>query len=90
MLLVRSHGLADPGDVGVVPRVVVDEDGPVGHFVRKMGGKFKINESLSLPVGHGRDLVPVVPPRHHLRVLGRVHAQPPVGLAEVVENDARS
>ena len=63
-----GHGLADARDVRVVPRVVVDEDGAVGH---------------------GRDLVAVVPPGHDARVLGRVHAQPVVGLAEVVENDAR-
>ena len=45
----------------IVPGVVVDEDGPVGH---------------------GRDLVAVVPPGHDLCVLGRVLAQPVVRLEQ--------
>ena len=47
------------GDVCVVPRVVVDDDGAVGH---------------------GGDLVSVVPPAHHHRIRGAVMAQPGVGL----------
>mmetsp|Transcript_17286 Transcript_17286/g.37111 ORF Transcript_17286/g.37111 Transcript_17286/m.37111 type:complete len:358 (-) Transcript_17286:888-1961(-) len=45
-----------------------------------------------VPVGDGGavrnavDLVPVVPPRHHASVLGRVVAKPPVGLAVVVDH----
>ena len=41
-------------------------------------------------VAHPVDLVAVVPPRHHTRVLGRVVAQPPVGLAEVVDQHGAS
>eukprot|EP00053_Salpingoeca_punica_P010929 m.97584 g.97584 ORF g.97584 m.97584 type:complete len:573 (+) comp15536_c0_seq2:800-2518(+) len=67
MRLVGGHGLADAGDVGVVPGVVVDDDGAVGH---------------------GADLVAVVPPGHDLCVLRGVVAQPVVGLAEVVEDGA--
>lgn len=67
LLLRTSHGLPDPADVRVVPRVIVDEDGPVGHR---------------------GDLVAVIPPGHHLRVLRRVHLQPVVRLAEIVEDDA--
>ena len=46
LVLLAGHGLANPRDVRVVPRVVVHQDGAVGH---------------------GRDLVAVVPPRHDLR-----------------------
>ena len=40
------------------------------------------------PVGHGCDLVAVVPPRHDLGILGCVLTQPVVGLAEVIKDDA--
>ena len=43
-----------------------------------------------IPVCHGGDLVPVVPPGHDLGVLFGVHPQPPVGLAKVVEYDPGS
>jgi len=39
-------------------------------------------------VGHSGDLVAVVPPGHHPRVLIRVLPQPVVGLTEVVQNVA--
>ena len=42
------------------------------------------------PVGHGRDLVAVIPPRHDLGVLWRVLTKPVVGLTEVVKDDARA
>ena len=42
------------------------------------------------PVCHGSQLVAVVPPRHHLGVLGSVKLEPIVRLSEVVEYDAIS
>mmetsp|Transcript_10385 Transcript_10385/g.17856 ORF Transcript_10385/g.17856 Transcript_10385/m.17856 type:complete len:356 (+) Transcript_10385:876-1943(+) len=41
------------------------------------------------PVGHARDLVAVVPPGHHARVLRGVVPQPPVRLAEVIDDHRR-
>ena len=38
-------------------------------------------------VGDARDLIAVVPPRHHARVLGGVVAQPPVRLDVVLDDD---
>lgn len=38
------------------------------------------------PVGHPRNLIPVVPPRHDARMLVRVLPQPVVGLPEVVQD----
>ena len=40
-------------------------------------------------VAHAGDLVAVVPPRHHARLVARVLTQPVVGLAEVVQNVSR-
>ena len=38
-------------------------------------------------LGDARDLVAVVPPRHHARVRGRVVPHPMVGLAVVIQDD---
>jgi hypothetical protein len=38
-------------------------------------------------VGHGSNLIAVVPPGHDLGVGGRVVSQPIVGLSEIVEDD---
>lgn len=42
------------------------------------------------PVRHGRDLVPVVPPRHHLGILWGVLTEPIVSLSEVIKYDTRA
>ena len=44
--------------------------------------------SFVSPVGHSRDLVPVVPPAHDGGVLVRVLPEPVVSLAEVVKDVA--
>mmetsp|Transcript_31081 Transcript_31081/g.73788 ORF Transcript_31081/g.73788 Transcript_31081/m.73788 type:complete len:428 (-) Transcript_31081:964-2247(-) len=67
----------------------------VGLFDRRDQSTAQQRNVLVVPsvaVGDGRavgdavDLVPVVPPRHHTRILGGVVAQPPVALAEVVDH----
>ena len=42
------------------------------------------------PVGHGCDLVAIIPPGHDLGVLWCVLTQPVVGLAEVIKDDTRT
>ncbi|RNA39793.1 hypothetical protein BpHYR1_034389 [Brachionus plicatilis] len=64
LVLGRRHRLAHPRYMRVVPRVIVHQNGPVGH---------------------GSDLIAVVPPRHDFGVFWRVVAQPVVGLPEVVK-----
>ena len=42
------------------------------------------------PVGHGCDLVAIIPPGHDLGVLWCVLTQPVVGLAEIIKDDTRT
>eukprot|EP00959_Pyramimonas_sp_CCMP1952_P432642 9060109-Pyramimonas_sp.AAC.2 len=62
----------------------------VGHEALAQQGQVLVVPRVAVgdggAVGHARDLVAVVPPGHHARVLGGVVPQPPVRLAEVVDD----
>mmetsp|Transcript_16284 Transcript_16284/g.47772 ORF Transcript_16284/g.47772 Transcript_16284/m.47772 type:complete len:264 (+) Transcript_16284:997-1788(+) len=62
-----------------------------GRQASAKGGNVLVVPSVAVSnrgaVRNTSDLVPVVPPRHDAGVLGRVVAEPPVGLAVVIDGD---
>ena len=73
-----GHDLVGPGLVGGHGLAHQGDVGVVPRVVVHQGGA----------VGHPGDLVAVVPPGHHGRVVGGVLPEPVVSFSEIVENVA--